>query len=138
MISAADSSVLLDVLCDDPVYGDASSTLLRRGMAEGRLIVGECVIAELRPTLGEEALRSFMDDWGVVFVPSTLDSALLAGRHFSDYLRRGGTARRVLPDFLIGAHAQVHADRLLARDRGYQQRTAGRAGQARGHSGLPY
>jgi len=119
MISAVDSSVLLDVLCDDPDHGDTSAAVLRRGMEQGRLIVCECVVAELRPALGEEALRAFLGDWRIAFVPSSFEAALLAGRNFAEYLRRGGTARRVLPDFLIGAHAQVNASRLLARDRGY-------------------
>ena len=34
-------------------------------------------------------------------------------------LHRGGKRGRVVPDFLIAAHAQQLADRLLARDRGY-------------------
>ncbi len=34
-------------------------------------------------------------------------------------LSRGGEAKRVVADFLIGAHALRSADRLLARDRGY-------------------
>ena len=33
--------------------------------------------------------------------------------------RDKGKQGRVLADFLIGAHAQTHADRLLARDRDY-------------------
>jgi hypothetical protein len=44
---------------------------------------------------------------------------MLAGRYFARYLARGGRAGRVVADFLIGAHAQIHADRFLARDRGY-------------------
>ena len=57
----------------------------------------------------------------IEFVPSTQASAVLAGDHFARYLERGGTAGRLLPDFLIGAQAQIHADRLLARDRGYSR-----------------
>jgi hypothetical protein len=35
------------------------------------------------------------------------------------YLQRGGKRGRVVPDFLIGSHAQIHADALLARDYGF-------------------
>jgi predicted nucleic acid-binding protein len=39
---------------------------------------------------------------------------------FQVYLRRRrAVSRRVVADFLIGAHALVTCDRLLARDRGY-------------------
>ncbi len=46
-------------------------------------------------------------------------SAVLAGKHFGMYLSRGCHVKKVVPDFLIGAHAENNADRLLARDRGY-------------------
>jgi predicted nucleic acid-binding protein len=60
-------------------------------------------------------------DWNLEFGPSTQESASLAGAMFGAYLsrRRSSGPRRVVPDFLIGAHAALLADRLLARDRGY-------------------
>jgi hypothetical protein len=33
--------------------------------------------------------------------------------------RAGGTRERVISGFLIGAHAQMHTERLLTRDRGF-------------------
>jgi predicted nucleic acid-binding protein len=119
VISAVDTSVLLDVLCDSPVHADRSAELLRRCMGEGLLIACECVIAEIRPALGDNDLTLFLEEWGLVFTASTLASARLAGAHFAACRERGGAKGRVIPDFLIGAHAQLHADRLLARDRGY-------------------
>ena len=39
-----------------------------------------------------------------------------AGKVFQAYRRRGGTRTGVLPDFFIGAHAEVSGLRLLTRD----------------------
>jgi predicted nucleic acid-binding protein len=120
MISALDSSIILDVLTANPRFADPAEQLLRRASSEGRLIICECVAAEIMPAFrAKEDFPDFLRDWQVDFVPGTLDSGALAGEHFARHLQRGGKAGRVLPDFLIGAHASVHADRLLARDRGY-------------------
>lgn len=61
----------------------------------------------------------FLSDWNLTFEPSSQPSALLAGEMFRTYLQRGGKRGRVVSDCLIAAHAQHHAQRLLARDRGY-------------------
>ena len=120
MISALDSSVILDVLTDAPVFAGSSEHVVRQAAAEGRLVISEPVLAEILPAFtGRAQLHEFLADWQIDFIPSSLESALLAGEHFSRYLARGGKAGRVVVDFLIGAHAQVHADRLVARDRGY-------------------
>lgn len=120
MISAADSSVLLDVLTDDPDYADRSENLLRQASGEGRIIICGSVVAEIFPALGSEReFREFLNDWQIDFVPDSLQVSLVAGDNFLHYLDRGGKGGRIVPDFLIGAHASVHADRLLARDRGY-------------------
>jgi len=123
MRTAIDSSVILDVLINDPRHAARSEAALRRCAAEGALIVGECVVAEITPACpgGESEVRELLRDWSVEFVASTEQTAALAGAMFATYLhrRRKPEPRRVAPDFLIGAHATALADRLLARDRGY-------------------
>ena len=120
MLTAVDSSVLLDVVTDSPSQADVSEKALRRAAEEGGLIICECVLAEIRPAFANaREIERFLEDWQLRFIPSSRKSALLAGELFAAYLARGGREGRVIADFLIGAHAQLHADRLLARDRGY-------------------
>ncbi len=119
MRTALDTSVILDVLTDDPAWADRSEAALRKALTVGPLVIGECVLAEVAPALKPEEMNAFLQEWGILFVPSTLESALAAGEIHRRYLTRREKLGHVLPDFLIGAHAACHAGRLLARDRGY-------------------
>ncbi len=119
MVTAVDTSVLLDVLLNDPQHAARSMAALRQAVTEGSLVICETALAEIVPTLPAADVPQFLSDWNLLFVPSSQNSALLAGEMFRAYLERGGKRGRVVPDFLIAAHAQTHAQRLLARDRGY-------------------
>jgi predicted nucleic acid-binding protein len=119
MATAVDTSVLLDVLLADPQHAARSEAALRKTASEGGLIVCEVIIAEIVPVIAPASVHEFLADWHLVFLPSSAESAALAGRMFHRYLERGGKRGRVVPDFLIAAHAQLHASGLLARDRGY-------------------
>ena len=119
MLTAADSSVLLDVFISDPEHADASERALHQAIKDGGLILCECVLAEITPALPRDQVKVWLDEWNVSCIPSTEEVALLAGEMFRKYLERGGKRGRVAADFMIGAHASVHADRLLTRDQGF-------------------
>jgi len=119
MKTALDTSVILDVVTDDPDWADASEAALTEAYGLGSLVVGECVLAEITPALAIDDLEHFLKDWRILYRPTSQASAIRAGRMYERYLKRSRQAKRVLPDFLIGAHALEHTGRILARDRGY-------------------
>ena len=122
MRTAVDTSVLLAIFKSEP-DGAAWLEGLQAWRSEGALVVCEVVIAELAVGIGEEAeLRQALDDLGLNYEPLSREAARSAGRAFAEYRREGGPRKYFVPDFLIGAHAQIQADRLAAKDRGYLRR----------------
>jgi predicted nucleic acid-binding protein len=123
LLTAVDSSILLDVLTDDATHSAASLAALRKARSAGALLACPIVWAEVRGSFKdpEPMLQSFAAA-DIRFDPFDRECAEIAGEYWREYRRRGGARSRLIADFLIGAHAQVRGGRLLTRDRGFFRR----------------
>ena len=127
MITAIDTSVLIDVFGADPHFGAASASALRLCLNEGAVVANEVVWSETRAVFaGDDEFLHAIQAAGIRFLPTSQKTAMLAGVTWQKYRASGGKRIRVIADFLIGAHAAAQCDRLLTRDRGYYRKYFGR------------
>lgn len=121
---AVDTNVISALWSEEPAASFASGRL-QLARQTGNLVVSAPVFAEVlaHPKASERFVEKFMDGAGIR-VEFEISEAVWreAGRRFAAYAvrrrRSGGThPKRLLADFLIGAHALLRTDRLLTFDR---------------------
>jgi predicted nucleic acid-binding protein len=111
-----DSSVLLDVLTEDPAWLSWSAQALADAAETSRLVINVVIFAEVSMRF------SRLEDLNIALPPVIEreevpdEAAFLAGKVHGAYRKRGGVKFSPLPDFFIGAHAAVAGYRLLTRD----------------------
>ncbi|MDR6693230.1 type II toxin-antitoxin system VapC family toxin [Stenotrophomonas sp. DR822] len=110
---AVDSPVLVELLSNGP-QADAVEACLRQSLVGGRVVVCGATLAEICAALrgGAEVLEA-LEEMGVHFNALEAKSALRAGEMHRRHRQRGGSHRRGLDEFMIGAHALLQCDGLI-------------------------
>jgi len=112
-----DSSVILDILTEDEVWFDWSAKTLADCASSNILAVNPIIYAEVSIRFEKvEELNEALPATYFRRLSLPWEAAFLAGKCFLDYRRKGGQKRSPLPDFYIGAHAEVGGMTLLTRD----------------------
>ena len=124
MTTAVDTNVVIALWDKDSALSLAAQTALDMAFNRGTLVAAAPVFAELiaAPGRSETFVSSFFEETGIG-VDWELPEQVwrLAGRAFQAYAerrrkQRDAGARRILADFVIGAHASANGCRLLTLD----------------------
>lgn len=124
MTTAIDTNVLVALWDPDPQLNGSAQRALDSALARGALVIVGAVYAELLafPGRTEAMLDEFFGATGIrVEWQLTEQIWRTAGLAFQEYAQRRGRKkaempRRILADFLIGAHAVVHRYDLVTLD----------------------
>jgi len=126
MTTAIDTNVIVALWDPNELLSSVANSALYAALGRGRLVISAPVFAELMavPRRSEAFLDGFLHDTSIS-VDWNLDESIwrTAGRAFQAYgvrrrRNRDAGPRRILADFVIGAHALKRDCRFLTLDEG--------------------
>jgi len=129
MITSLDTNIIAALWDADDALHQAAREVLDAAHGRGRLVICGVVYAELLAAPGrtEAFVDGFCEETGIEVEWEFGERVWrAAGAAFQSYAarrrkHRGAEARRILADFVIGAHASVSGYRLLTLDAGSYQ-----------------
>jgi hypothetical protein len=111
-----DTCGLLDLFTADPQWLSWSKAQLEAHASQG-LGISDIAFAELSPVFSSaEEGSGVLKRMNISLLRPSPEALFLAGRAFLRYRQNRGSARMILPDFLIGAQAEAENLSLLTRD----------------------
>lgn len=130
MTTAIDTNVLIALWNEEEKENRRAQAALDDAFSRGRLVVAAPVFSELMafPARDEGFLLKFFADTGIVVDWDITEKVWRSTGHaFQRYLirrkrSRAPAPRRILADFVIGAHAAVNGYTLLTLDRRFYEK----------------
>lgn len=125
MKTLIDSNILIDIATNDSQFADWSVNELLKAGEFGELFVNQIVVVETYQAFrNKDGLDHYLASGGIIKKSIPWECCARAAEAFENYKKRrrasGSSvqqqAPRILADFLIGAHAEYCAMRLLTRD----------------------
>ncbi|MFN0051777.1 MAG: type II toxin-antitoxin system VapC family toxin [Planctomycetales bacterium] len=112
-----DTNVLLDIATADVTWLAWSEGQFRGAAALGAILINPIIYSELAPAFATQRdLDGWLDPSLFQRLPLPYAAGWLAAQAFVKYRRTGGARSSPLPDFYIGAHAEVEGLMLATRD----------------------
>ena len=117
MTTLIDTNILVDLAVRDTTWRHWSRTQLMSAMKRGNVVINQIIFSEFSYRYDDiDTVEELLPRDQFIRENLPWPAAFAASYAFRRYRSVGGKRDRVLPDFLIGAHATVRGYKLLTRD----------------------